>query len=178
MVSDSSHPSSHMFDLLLSGRLYRSSKTRTSRLRDSFIPQGITTLRAPLTHYHDTIRTMCDEVHVQSVEHCHLCFTLSYVYYCLDTTALLYNCVCQANTSCLHFSAPYQKWRIFCSGGRIMKLSISIPLRQSCSLGVEHLNPSGRQRQVYTVFTGSGPSRVKPHLAFMVLTCGIKCCQF
>ncbi len=47
IVSDSSHPAHHIFDLLPSGRHFRSIKTRTSRLRDSFFPWAIRTLNNP-----------------------------------------------------------------------------------------------------------------------------------
>ena len=44
ITRDSTHPANHLFDLLPSGRRYRSVRTRTSRLRDSFFPQAITAL--------------------------------------------------------------------------------------------------------------------------------------
>ncbi len=50
IMSDSSHPAYHLFDLLPSGRCYRSIKTRTSRLRDSFFPWAIRTLNNPTTN--------------------------------------------------------------------------------------------------------------------------------
>ncbi len=45
--SDSSHPAHYILDLLPSGRCFRSIKTRTSRLRDSFFPWAIRTLNNP-----------------------------------------------------------------------------------------------------------------------------------
>lgn len=42
IIKDSSHPGNHMFDLLPSGRRYRSHRTRTTRLRNSFFPTAIT----------------------------------------------------------------------------------------------------------------------------------------
>ena len=44
ILTDNSHPSNHLFDLLPSGRRFRSHKTRTNRLRDSFFPRAITVL--------------------------------------------------------------------------------------------------------------------------------------
>lgn len=43
---------------------------------------------------------------------------------------------------------------------------------QSCWLGRKHPDSSGHQEQVYSESPGSEPSRVKLHLAAMVLTCG------
>ncbi|XP_071353023.1 uncharacterized protein [Trachinotus anak] len=42
IIKDPSHPCNHLFDLLPSGRRYRSHKTRTNRLRDSFFLRAIT----------------------------------------------------------------------------------------------------------------------------------------
>ncbi|KAK5892697.1 hypothetical protein CesoFtcFv8_013051 [Champsocephalus esox] len=44
ILKDSSHPARHLFDLLPSGRRYRSLKARTSRLTNSFFPWAIRTL--------------------------------------------------------------------------------------------------------------------------------------
>ncbi len=41
IIKDSSHPSHRLLSLLLSGRRFRSIRSRTSRLRDSFFPQAI-----------------------------------------------------------------------------------------------------------------------------------------
>ncbi len=41
---DHSHPGSHFFKLLPSGRRYRCVKSRTNRLKDSFFPRAIITL--------------------------------------------------------------------------------------------------------------------------------------
>ncbi len=41
IIKDSSHPGNHLFTLLPSGRRFRSLKTRTSRLRNSFYPRAI-----------------------------------------------------------------------------------------------------------------------------------------
>ena len=41
IIKDSSHPSNHLFKLLLSGRRHGSIRSRTSRLRDSFYHQAI-----------------------------------------------------------------------------------------------------------------------------------------
>ncbi len=41
IIKDSSHPSHSLLSLLPSGRRFRSIRSRTSRLRDSFFPQAI-----------------------------------------------------------------------------------------------------------------------------------------
>ncbi len=41
IIDDSSHPSHRLLSLLPSGRRLRSIRSRTSRLRDSFVPQAI-----------------------------------------------------------------------------------------------------------------------------------------
>ncbi|KAI3374459.1 hypothetical protein L3Q82_016345 [Scortum barcoo] len=41
IIKDPSHPSYKLFCLLPSGRRFRSIRARTTRLRDSFIPQAI-----------------------------------------------------------------------------------------------------------------------------------------
>ncbi|KAL3065206.1 hypothetical protein OYC64_015394 [Pagothenia borchgrevinki] len=41
IIKDPHHPSHKLFSLLPSGRRYRSIRTKTTRLRDSFIPQAI-----------------------------------------------------------------------------------------------------------------------------------------
>ena len=40
IIKDTTHPLNNMFSLLPSGRRYRTPKTRTSRLRNSFVPQA------------------------------------------------------------------------------------------------------------------------------------------
>ena len=50
ITKDSSHPGNHQFELLPSGRCYRSHRTRTTRLRDSFFPRAITTLNNTTGH--------------------------------------------------------------------------------------------------------------------------------
>ena len=49
------HPAHHMFDLLPSGRCYRSIRTRTNRLRNSIFPQAITALNTN-GHWHTHTR--------------------------------------------------------------------------------------------------------------------------
>lgn len=46
ITKDSSHPGSHLFQLLPSGRRYRCIRARTNRLRDSFFPRAVTTLNS------------------------------------------------------------------------------------------------------------------------------------
>ena len=48
---DNTHPAHHLFELLPSGRRYRSIRTRTNRLRNSFFPQAITALNLK-GHWH------------------------------------------------------------------------------------------------------------------------------
>ena len=43
---DSSHPGHHLFDLLPSGRRYRSLRQRTSRFGDSFYPRAVNSLNS------------------------------------------------------------------------------------------------------------------------------------
>ncbi len=52
IIKDSSHPSHRLLSLLPSGRRFRSIRSRTSRLRDSFFPQAIEQLE--ITHLHHT----------------------------------------------------------------------------------------------------------------------------
>ena len=44
IIKDSFHPSNYLFDLLPSGRRYRSHKSRTNRLRDSFFHRAISAI--------------------------------------------------------------------------------------------------------------------------------------
>ena len=44
ILIDSSHPGHKLFELLPSGRRYRSIKTRTNRLKNSFYPTAIISL--------------------------------------------------------------------------------------------------------------------------------------
>ena len=46
IIQDSSHPSHRLFSLLQSGRRYRSIRTRTSRLHNSFFPSAVRLLNA------------------------------------------------------------------------------------------------------------------------------------
>uniref|UniRef100_A0A1A8H0B6 Alkylated DNA repair protein AlkB homologue 8 N-terminal domain-containing protein n=1 Tax=Nothobranchius korthausae TaxID=1143690 RepID=A0A1A8H0B6_9TELE len=41
IIKDKFHPGNHLFQLLPSGRRYRSQRTRTNRFRDSFFPRAI-----------------------------------------------------------------------------------------------------------------------------------------
>ncbi len=57
IIKDSSHPSHRLLSLLPSGRRFRSIRSRTSRLRDSFFPQAIRLMNSqkmthPTTHSH------------------------------------------------------------------------------------------------------------------------------
>ncbi|KAF7643578.1 hypothetical protein LDENG_00237040 [Lucifuga dentata] len=44
IIKDCSHPGHHLFDLLPSGRCYRSLKSQTNRLKHSFFPTAIRSL--------------------------------------------------------------------------------------------------------------------------------------
>lgn len=44
ILKDETHPANHLFTLLPSGRRYRATTARTSRLQNSFIPRAITEL--------------------------------------------------------------------------------------------------------------------------------------
>ncbi|KAK5865242.1 hypothetical protein PBY51_016420 [Eleginops maclovinus] len=46
ILKDPHHPSNNLFCLLPSGRRYRSIRTKTTRLRDNFIPQAIRLLNS------------------------------------------------------------------------------------------------------------------------------------
>ena len=46
IVKDTSHPGHHLFDLLPSGRRYRSLRSRTNRFRDSFYPRAVVALNS------------------------------------------------------------------------------------------------------------------------------------
>ena len=46
IVKDSSHPSHRLFSLLLHGKRYRSTKSRSKRLLNSFYPQAIRLLNS------------------------------------------------------------------------------------------------------------------------------------
>ena len=50
ITKDTSHPGHHLFDLLPSGRRFRSLRTRTNRLRNSFFPTAITSLNKHTQH--------------------------------------------------------------------------------------------------------------------------------
>jgi hypothetical protein len=51
IVRDSSHPSYRLFSLLPHGKQYRSVKSRTKRLLDSFYPQAIRLLNNKQNHH-------------------------------------------------------------------------------------------------------------------------------
>lgn len=48
ILKDSSHPVHHLFDLLPSGRRFRTLKTRSTRLLNSFYPKATTTLNTTM----------------------------------------------------------------------------------------------------------------------------------
>ncbi len=56
ILKDSSHPDHRLFNLLPSGRRFRSLRTKTSRLRNSFFPTAVSLLNSaqwsPLTHHY------------------------------------------------------------------------------------------------------------------------------
>ncbi len=65
IIKDSSHPSHRLLSLLPSGRRFRSIRSRTSRLRDSFFPQAIRLIeQSQITHLHHTpTHTTCHALH-------------------------------------------------------------------------------------------------------------------
>ncbi len=66
-IKDSSHPSHRQLSLLPSGRRFRSIRSRTSRLRDSFFPQA--NEQSEITHLHHTpTHTTCHALHFNTVQ--------------------------------------------------------------------------------------------------------------
>ncbi len=67
IIKDSSHPSHRLLSLLPSGRRFRSIRSRTSRLRDSFFPQA--NEQSQITHLHHTpTHTTCHALHFNTVQ--------------------------------------------------------------------------------------------------------------
>ncbi|KAI2665051.1 putative RNA-directed DNA polymerase from transposon BS [Labeo rohita] len=64
IINDSSHPSHNLFKLLPSGRRYRSIRSRTSRLRDSFFHQAIRLLNTDLTLYRHPLSLALHTAHI------------------------------------------------------------------------------------------------------------------
>ncbi len=60
ILQDSSHPGHNLFGLLPSGRWYRTIKTRTNRLKNSFYPTAVNVLNAARAQF--TYAT-CTEIH-------------------------------------------------------------------------------------------------------------------
>ena len=54
IAADASHPGCHLFELMPSGRRYRSLKTRTSRYRSSFFPQAVNALSDLMSRTHQS----------------------------------------------------------------------------------------------------------------------------
>ncbi len=65
IIKDSSHPSHRLLSLLPSGRRFRSIRSRTSRLRDSFFPQAIRLMNSQKwpTLQHTPTHTTCHALH-------------------------------------------------------------------------------------------------------------------
>ncbi len=70
IIKDSSHPSHRLLSLLPSGRRFRSIRSRTSRLRDSFFPSGYqANEQSQITHLHHTpTHTTCHALHFNTVQ--------------------------------------------------------------------------------------------------------------
>ncbi len=67
IIKDSSHPSHRLLSLLPSGRRFRSIRSRTSRLRDSFFPQA--NEQSEITHLHHTpTHTTCHALQFNTVQ--------------------------------------------------------------------------------------------------------------
>ncbi len=69
IIKDSSHPSHSLLSLLPSGRRFRSIRSRTSRLRDSFFPQAIRLMNSQKwpTLQHTPTHTTCHALHFNTV---------------------------------------------------------------------------------------------------------------
>ncbi len=70
IIKDSSHPSHSLLSLLPSGRRFRSIRSRTSRLRDSFFPQAIRLMNSQKwpTLQHTPTHTTCHALHFNKVQ--------------------------------------------------------------------------------------------------------------
>ncbi len=70
IIKDSSHPSHSLLSLLPSGRRFRSIRSRTSRLRDSFFPQAIRLMNSQIwpTLQHTPTHTTCHALHFNTVQ--------------------------------------------------------------------------------------------------------------
>ncbi len=70
IIKDSSHPSHRLLSLLPSGRRFRSIRSRTSRLRDSFFPQAIRLMNSQKwpTLQHTPTHTTCHALHFNTVQ--------------------------------------------------------------------------------------------------------------
>ncbi|XP_054631629.1 uncharacterized protein LOC129181035 [Dunckerocampus dactyliophorus] len=78
LIKDSTHPQHSLFTLLPSGRRYRSLKSRTTRLANSFYPQAIRLLNEALTH--------ATQAHTHST-------LFIYLYYLFVLMSLLFCCL-------------------------------------------------------------------------------------
>ncbi len=69
IIRDSSHPYHRLLSLLPSGRRFRSIRSRTSRLRDSFFPQAIRLMNSQKwpTLQHTPTHTTCHALHFNTV---------------------------------------------------------------------------------------------------------------
>ena len=80
ITGDSIHPAHHLFDLLPSGRRYRSINTRTNRLRNSFLPQAITALNTN-RHWHTHTHTYQWQMsNNHKYNHCIVLYTKTHIY--------------------------------------------------------------------------------------------------
>ncbi len=70
IIKDSSHPSHRLLSLLPSGRRFRSIRSRTSRLRDSFFPQAIRLMNSQKwpTLQHTPTHTTCHALQFNTVQ--------------------------------------------------------------------------------------------------------------
>ncbi len=70
IIKDSSHPSHRLLSLLPSGRRFRSIRSCTSRLRDSFFPQAIRLMNSQKwpTLQHTPTHTTCHALHFNTVQ--------------------------------------------------------------------------------------------------------------
>ena len=61
IIKDTSHPGQSLFEMLPSGRRYRSIKARTNRLKHSFYPTAITTVNAAKTMCTMSCFVLCND---------------------------------------------------------------------------------------------------------------------
>ncbi len=101
---DHSHPGSHLFKLLPSGKHYRCIKSQINRLKNSFFPRAIITLNTHM-HWHLT-QSIC----VLCVSYFSAIFTLSAMFsislFLQCSTALYYSEISSLFVQCFYILIP------------------------------------------------------------------------